>query len=269
MVTRRPRRLGVRVQAGFTLIELAISLSVVGAVSALALQLYKPLLQQERQDVTRDRLAAIDTALVAFVLRNGRLPCPADPTAATGVERATAGTPTCATDADATGVVPWASLGLHEEVARDAWTRPFTYRVSARLADPAVAAAAFGAVDIANPAAPLDCNGTDEQKGNMYSQVVGDLSAYLKTSPAGSPETEYAVIVISHGENGGGARLFGGGQVTPPAQLSSEAEWLNSTTSTTKVIEPIATGFAGTSNWDDVAFGQRAIVLLTRSGCST
>lgn len=168
-------------------------------------------------------LSKIDEAMVAFVMQNRRLPCPADgriaSTAANaGLEDAAA----CNTQRY--GVVPWAALGLNERDARDSWNTRFSYRV-----DPALAAAAPRLMNmsncdvsgtasvgaggicqtptptcIANPATCTPPATFLAGKGlDVWNGVGGAAGWAARTNnrPAGSGA---AYVVISHGKTGAG-----------------------------------------------------------------
>jgi prepilin-type N-terminal cleavage/methylation domain-containing protein len=92
---------------GFTLIEVAISMVILGLVmTGLVLSLSQQL-QQRRLLDTRTTLAEANDALIAFVTANARLPCPAV-AGSNGLEATTApGTCTAAV-----GFLPAVTLGL-------------------------------------------------------------------------------------------------------------------------------------------------------------
>jgi prepilin-type N-terminal cleavage/methylation domain-containing protein len=92
---------------GFTLIEVAISMVILGLVmTGLVLSLSQQL-QQRRLLDTRTTLAEANDALIAFVTANARLPCPAV-AGSSGLEATTApGTCTAAA-----GFLPAVTLGL-------------------------------------------------------------------------------------------------------------------------------------------------------------
>lgn len=135
-------------ERGFTLIEIAITLVIVGIMGGGILMLYNMAEKQRTTDITSQNMRIIVEALSTFVESAGRLPCPADPGRNDdlfgwewGVTTATiaAGRPlppvTCRTwgagaDPGNVGIVPFLTLGLPEEVTRDAWGRYFTYAVS-------------------------------------------------------------------------------------------------------------------------------------------
>ena len=94
-------------QRGFTLIEVAISLVILGLVLTGLVVSLSQQLQQRRLLDTRTTLAEANDALIAFVTANARLPCPAV-AASNGLEATTApGTCTAAA-----GFLPAVTLGL-------------------------------------------------------------------------------------------------------------------------------------------------------------
>lgn len=114
-------------QSGFTLIELAIILTIAGLLLGGFMALTRSLQAQKRYDVTLARMNSVLRVLDNFAQINGRLPCPADPSGAgMGVMRAT-----CTTAASRDGVVPFHNLGITQQMATDGYGNPFTYIVSA------------------------------------------------------------------------------------------------------------------------------------------
>jgi prepilin-type N-terminal cleavage/methylation domain-containing protein len=94
-------------QRGFTLIEVAISMVILGLVMTGLVVSLTQQLQQRRLLDTRTTLAQANDALLAFVTANGRLPCPAN-NASNGVEAV--GLPGVCTVA--AGYLPAVTLGL-------------------------------------------------------------------------------------------------------------------------------------------------------------
>ena len=122
----RPPTLKKR-QAGFTLVEMAMVLLIIGLLLGGLFPTLSTQMDIQRVNETKRQLEDIKEALVGFAVAKGRLPCPADGTAADGNELVTGTTCTLTK-----GVLPWSTLGVPET---DGWGRRFTYRVAANFAD--------------------------------------------------------------------------------------------------------------------------------------
>jgi prepilin-type N-terminal cleavage/methylation domain-containing protein len=97
----------MRQQRGFTLVELAISMVILGLVlTGFALALSQQVQQRQLTD-TRTALQQANDAIVAFVVANGRLPCPA--LVGSSGQESMAGIGKCTA---AAGFLPAVSLGL-------------------------------------------------------------------------------------------------------------------------------------------------------------
>ena len=115
-------------QAGFSLVEMAIVLVILGFVlTALLL----PLRAQREQAAQLQTLSTLETAkqaLLGFAQANGRLPCPA--IAGSGVAAPNASAP-CTQQV---GFLPATTLGLQpvnaQGFAIDAWNNPIQYAVT-------------------------------------------------------------------------------------------------------------------------------------------
>lgn len=132
-----------RAAAGFSLIEIAIVLVVIGILLSGGLLAVSPIVQQGKVTETKARIARVETAIQAYVIANGCLPCPAagNSNSATNANAglAEAGGPNpdpCDGGCDLTqGVVPWRNLGLSEADIIDAYGNRLSYAAtSARCA---------------------------------------------------------------------------------------------------------------------------------------
>lgn len=121
---------------GFSLVEMAMVLLVVGVLAALFLPATNTMMDNNRRKETRTKLESLESAITRFVMTNQRLPCPAD--GAQGVSNANSGLelrdpgPPATCTAMSTGIVPWRTLGVPVDSATDAWGNLITYRVWAR-----------------------------------------------------------------------------------------------------------------------------------------
>src|SRR5919109_828104 len=75
-----------RSQDGFTLLELAIVLVIVGLIAVGALKAASALRENVGISETSKRLDTLVMALQTFLMKNNRLPCPADPNLMLGKE---------------------------------------------------------------------------------------------------------------------------------------------------------------------------------------
>ncbi len=203
----------MRRSRGFTLAELAIAFVIIalllaGAIIPLSTQIEVRNIADTRRTIDQTR-----EALIGYAQVNGRLPCPASGTIATGV--ANAGTeqytsPSCTATA---GVVPWATLGVPET---DAWGRRFSYRVDGNFAD-AVSQNSFG----------VGCAPTPTPTQSSFALCsVGTLTVNTRsdsTHGASALASQLPAVIISHGKNGYGAFQPNGIQVAGITAGTDEA----------------------------------------------
>ena len=212
---------------GFTLIELVVVIAVLGILFTILIGITRAVVMQQRYQVTRSRMANIDTALAIYVSQNRRLPCPADGTRKSsdnnaGVEAANAGPPISCINNQQSGVVPWRALSLTASDAEDGWGGRFTYRVGPDLVvdkamdftacDPAGTAAIPGttppycstactAGTLTSCTPPGTALAGSTTKGVIVENVGGAVVMDPRTNPSGGA----AYVLISHGPEGGGA----------------------------------------------------------------
>ena len=114
---------------GFTLVEMAIVLLIVGLLLGTLMSPLSAQLDQRNYNETQQQINEIREALIGFAVTNGRFPRPAT-SATDGAENPVL----CATDSTCTGFIPWTTLGVKKT---DAWNKMIRYSVT-----PAYAAAA-------------------------------------------------------------------------------------------------------------------------------
>lgn len=180
-------------QRGFTLIEVAFVLFIVGLLLTGLIAALRPQIEARERRAT---LAVIEDARVAlhgFAMAHGRLPCP---------DADGDGAEDCAPPMEERGWLPWATLGV--AAPGDAWGNRLLYRVDAK-------------------AAIADCDYIRATGGNISVHTRGD-------NPASSNIVEgkfrylagrdVPAVVLSHGRNGYGGSPVGGG-----AQRAGPAGW--------------------------------------------
>jgi prepilin-type N-terminal cleavage/methylation domain-containing protein len=185
--------------SGFTLVEMAIVLMIVGLLLGGLLVPLSAQMEQRNNADTQKSLTEIKDAIVGYALANGQLPCPADPTIATGSTNAGISRTTCTTTANSTGVLPWATLGISET---DAWGRRYTYRVTSDFAD-AIASATYGGCT-PSPIPTLASFGLCS---------VGNINVLSAASGGVTIAGSVPAVIISHGKNAAGAYTPQGTQI--------------------------------------------------------
>ncbi len=125
---RARRRASTRAIRGFTLVEMAMVLVIMGLLLGGGLTLLSTQIEQQKVKDTERQLEEVKEALIGFALVNARLPCPAV-SAVNGVERAS-----CPTEATASGLIPWVTLGVTK---LDGWNKVIRYSVTPAFASSA------------------------------------------------------------------------------------------------------------------------------------
>ena len=213
---------------GFTLVELAVVMVLIGIVMTMGLKMVVATLDNAAHSETKSKQERIKIALISYLRTNGKLPCP-DNTAgiATG-----AAAVICATNiADGYGVVPWQTLGIPREAAIDGWGNYFTYVV-------------------ANGVNPIVKNWTSKTNSGDFSinelkapSVAFGIQELDATGAAFAPLTtsNAVVVIISHGANGYGAKTTQVAARMPQPDPAALGEIANgSSATTTFVLRPVS-----------------------------
>lgn len=272
---------------GFSLVEMAMVLLIIGVVMAIAMPITGSVMDASNRTKTSATLQGIQTALTNFVAQNRRLPCPADGSIASGaanagVEARVAATGVClltpgaGAAGETRGVVPWVTLGISEAEARDAWNNRITYRVPPGPAGMTQTDALnmsdcdAGSTFVAGPVTA--CNGgcTSATLGTICTRPTDfltnrglqlyDGSANCLLDPFAAVPTGAAYVLISHGANRAGGYMSSGALV-PAAGASppqSPLEAVNNNGVVLKVPAVSCTGGAGGLYYVNAPFGEGA-----------
>jgi len=110
-------------QAGFTLVEIAIVLVIVGIILGGLLASLAAQVDQRDYSQTRQSMEEIREALMGYALSHGYLPCPAI-SSTNGAEDRVVATGACT---NRVGFLPWAELGVKKT---DGWNHLYRYSVT-------------------------------------------------------------------------------------------------------------------------------------------
>jgi prepilin-type N-terminal cleavage/methylation domain-containing protein len=232
--------------SGFTLVELAVVMTVVALLLASLMYTLSAQVEQRNFEETRRRLDQARELLLSFAIVNGRLPCPArSTTLPSGAEVRDVATGRCwdGTVEDyyggtlaggvTGGLLPAFTIGYQQVDAAgfavDAWGNRLRYAVAKSIAtSPATCSGAFTNPHWVN-AANMKANGIACQPGDLM-VCKSATGINWPTSPCGGLANQImtqglvVAIVFSTGKNGatsGGtgadeaANLNGGGSVDP------------------------------------------------------
>ncbi len=182
---------------GFSLVELAIVLTILGLIAGFSVPLLTETVNSKKWQRGDRQMEEVITALASYVVRHHHLPCPADPSVQ-GSERGIA-LETCDRGPVKGGLVPYKTLGLPESITQDGFKRPFSYYV-----DPALTAKEFGSLQ-------AFCKDSKE-----HLTILGDRDQVLSRNS----KNPVAFALVGHGETGEGAFTNEGGR-RPFSSLSA------------------------------------------------
>ena len=226
-------------QKGFTLIELAIVLVIIGVLVGSFLGTLGARIDNTRRAETQADLEIIKNAILGFAYSSGGpyLPCPCKTNCQSGIANAgledrTAGV--C--DADATdgylGFLPWGTLGLKSS---DSWNTLYRYWVDPDFSD-------------------------DGSGGGSVFTLADGGSGLIKTrSPNGTTTPQLAtnavVVVFTHGRNAyGGTSVDGNAR---PAIPAGNVDELDNTDTNSEFVSRTPTEAGATTpggEFDDIVF---------------
>lgn len=240
--------------AGFSLVEMAIVILIAGIMMGAGLPLLAVKQEAAKWDVTKKNQEAIKQALINYLGKNRRLPCPGD---STGAELGrNAAPPPCPSY---TGIVPYKELGLDRAAALDGWENFTTYVVSPNITLPVPLVPApllttawlytYNSATASNSSPYIYTQTTNPANPGPIAAV--DLAFWPSTSTGGIKVTSdgtntiadpvnatgAAVVLISYGKNGYGANNVKGKNAPPPAANTYEVQNAASSVVTAGVIK--------------------------------
>jgi prepilin-type N-terminal cleavage/methylation domain-containing protein len=204
-------------QAGFTLIEIAVVVFLIGLLAAMGISALTSQLSNAAISATKKKQDTIKDALIAYLGKNKRLPCPAIDNSGVEAPRniaITPGDPNCQGNF---GIVPYVTLDLTKSAALDGWENFFSYAVTPQWT------MTYDSI-IANQVAGGTASISPAKSFNAGAKGSHPVSGRLPTSPyTAIPVTlEAVVVLVSHGKNGSGALTSKGTPNLPPVAGTDE-----------------------------------------------
>lgn len=186
-------------EQGFTIVEIAVALVIVGLLLAGLLGPLSTRVEQAQRQKTTELSEEVKEALLGFVAIHGYLPCPTteqDPNNSNYGLAATSCPPASLTD-DA--ILPWATLGVSPT---DAWGRPRTqasdpwagywrYRVDRNFANPALP------ITLCTPFSQSDALEVEDPRGHLMTASGLPAPSICPPPPPPVPGERPVAIIYS------------------------------------------------------------------------
>lgn len=219
----------MKTSAGFTLLEMAIVLVIIGVLLGGLLMPLSAQVETSRISETKKALDDINQALIGFAVTNGYLPCPAA-SSSNGAEQ----TRVAGACPSRIGFVPWTALGVSQT---DAWGRLYLYS-----------------------ATPAFTNSTTK----FALTSTGDITVKNDGSAA-NIATNIPALVMSYGMNGYFATLPGGVTSIANGSATNTDEVTNGSGTTTFVSKGISRSTTATGgDYDDIVAWISPNILFNR-----
>ena len=194
---------------GFTLLELAIVLVIIGIVAGLGLPSLVNLMNRDKVITTGQNQQYVLQALAGYLLTYHHLPCPASPIGS-GAERGKAPSQ-CDSPEQAQGIIPFRTLGIPEAKAKDGYKNWMTYAIHPLLGNKldlkSLLIDESGAEPPENSFCGIKADALEAgiSKINIVDQSHNPLLVKVFNSHSLIPHDFIAVVLISHGSKGEGA----------------------------------------------------------------
>lgn len=193
---------------GFSLLEMAIVLMILGVLGGTSLHLLSAFNLRQARLKTKENQEYALQAIAAFVEHHHRFPCPADPKmigADYGLEPRERRCP----GMQAEGILPFRTLGISEQFAKDGFKHWMTYVVEPNLAD-------------------KDHSQHIRSISGRLIKVQNHLNAPVLVDHSIANPNFIALVMISHGIKGEGAFMGSGRSGRIPLSSASPATRENS-----------------------------------------
>jgi len=150
-----------------------------------------PIIDKARINQTNTTLDQVEASLELFVIRNSRLPCPADGSLSNtstnyGLEQPSGGGTCTITGANA--VIPWKTMGMDEAYSLDGWATRLSYWPSGTV----------GSSTTVTSGTVLTRSGSTYPTGTFM--TVTDVVSQQAVTPTSNGD-QAAYVVVSHGKS--------------------------------------------------------------------
>jgi prepilin-type N-terminal cleavage/methylation domain-containing protein len=166
-----------KIEQGFTLIEMAIVLVIIGFILGSFLTLTSTQMDQLKIKKANDDLLSIKEALMGYVVTNSVFPCP-DTNQDGLADSCTSSLSTTASE----GFVPWATLGI---ASKDPWGQYYKYRVNNAFTIPFKLSTAGSGAGLIRICKDSSCSGVEASNIPLVVYSAGKNAAIM---PPNNPD---------------------------------------------------------------------------------
>jgi prepilin-type N-terminal cleavage/methylation domain-containing protein len=221
--------------SGFTLVEMAVVLVIVGLMLGGLLMPLTTQIDQRNYAEAQKHLEEIREALIGFGLSHGYLPCPTSSTS-NGAEERTGSACT-----NRVGFLPWAELGVAK---LDSWGHLYRYSVTAAFADSSTKISL-------SPFTPRDITIRTRDDGGTLINL--------------SNANNIPAVVVAHGKNGTWGYMDDGTQISDNSTHNDDEDTNGNGTGTTFVSRNFSSNtLTSYGEFDDVVIWISPNVYLNR-----
>lgn len=217
----------------FALLEVAIALFVLGIINYIGFAAFNKIKNWQQTKTTKANQEQVMQAIAGYVLMHNKLPCPAINTS--GKAQAV-----CTTQETAVGYIPYKTLSISEELAKDGAHHWMSYAINTSLASAWLLQLDVDPSDnITNPTRTF-CGATSNNT-LVIQDAVHDNCVTLPDFAA--------VVIISHGKSGG---YYLENRATQPCTSHDTEKIANASRNGTYFTKPLQ--IKETKNFDDIVF---------------
>jgi prepilin-type N-terminal cleavage/methylation domain-containing protein len=253
-------------ESGFSIIELSIVLVIIGIIASMGIPCLLEGMRVSKRTQTQEKQKQILTVLANYVLNHQKLPCPGDPgdhSAHFGEARLQ-----CTSPQQAIGIIPFKTLGLSENYAKDAYQHYFTYAMEGGVAvehDQGIDFLPFSLSQEAKPISSQQFFCSINSPLEIHVREVTSRGTVIEFKPnSKNKKQNIAVVLVSHGESGYGCFLDNG-QRKQALSLIGEEKKINAEESMKFIKHPFS---SDPKNYfdDHVEFATRQNLLVIYAG---
>lgn len=227
----------------FALLEVAIALCVLGIINYIGFAAFNKIKTWQQTKTTKAHQEQVMQAIAGYVLMHNKLPCPASNTNGQGLT-------VCTTADTAVGYIPYKTLSIPEELAKDGAHHWMSYAINTSLASAWLLKLDVSDGDTTTNPSRTFC-GTSTNNTLMLKDGNNEDCVTTPDFPA--------LVIIAHGKSGG---YYLDNKNIQPCTSRDTEKIANSTRNGTYFTKPLQ--FKENQHFDDILFFTSRSNLMTQ-----